>query len=443
MSWSPSRRPLDPRGSPKFTARRKVPGFRCRPFLLILLCVLWIYYGIDKRAGDFRPSGTTPDRTEGNSTISTRNEGPIRNSLPTISDDTFNSSPSRTFAAVLPVTFSSLPHLSESLSGLSAIPNLSEIHLLCPENITNTVRSVLRQTLSRAQAFDHTEFFVVLWRHEWSEVESILRVASSILSDGILILPQDALAGIDSVSRDILFSGPPSLPIPFGLRGSEVSCGTKHRGFLVARFVSPPLFLPSRLRTTNRSYFHLTSWQQLGAHFMQVEGVGGVVSPETPENASGCYPPNTPETVPLRHKHSHPFPDSSESNDLLVILVVEREDVPVLSKLACEFKSRGREVKMITYWAPPDPRKPSDLASEGCDIACTQVHGLQDPTLYQLLSRSSGVFLTVAEYSLPESPLEANAGATIIRIPRRDLPHCDWIASLWTRELRSEHSRKT
>jgi len=439
MSWSPSLESRDSRG--KLTTRRKRPGFRCRPFLLILLCVLWIYYGIGQRTRNFEPGGGTPDLEEGAFTIPTRNEASTLNSHPMIFDDIFDSLPSRTIAAVLPVTSSSLPHLSGYLSGLSTIPHLSEIHLLCPENVTNAVRKYLRQTLSRAQAFGHTEFFVTLWRHEWSEAESTLRVASGILSNHILVLSQDALASVDSVSRNILLSGPPLLPVPLGLRGSEVSCDNKYQGFSDVHFVSPPLLLPSHLRTTNQSYFHLTSWQELAAHFTQVEGVGGVVPSETPENTSSCHHLNASEMVPLHLGHSHPPSDSSEPNDALVILAEERGDIPALSKLACEFKSRGKEVELIAYGAPSGPVEPPDPTSGGCDVAYTQVHDLQDSTLYQLLGRSPGVFLTLKEYHLPpESPLEANAGATVIRIPRRDLPHCDWIASLGIRELRSEHS---
>jgi len=441
MSRSPSRRPLDSHGSPKLTARRKRPGFRCRPFLLILLCMFWVYCDIDKWTRNFEPGGGTSDLKEENLTIPTRNEASIRNSHPTIFDNTFDSLPSRTIAAILPVTSSSLPHLSGYLSGLSTIPHLSEIHLLCPENVINAVRNVLRQTLSNAHGFDHTEFFVTFWRHEWSEAESTLRVASGILSNHILVLPQDAFASVDSVSRNILLSGPPLLPVPLGLRGSEVLCDTKYQGFLAARFVVPPVLLPSRLGTTNQSYFHLTSWQELGAHFTQVEGVGGVVPPETPENMSSCNHLDASQTVSLHLGHSHSPSDSSETNDAFVILAAERGDIPAFSKLACEFKSRGKEVKLIAYGVPSSPLMPSDPTSEGCGVAYTQVHDLQDPILYQLLGRSPGVFLTLKEYRLPpESPLETNAEAAVIRIPRIDIPHCDWIASLGIRELRSEHS---
>ena len=373
--------------------------------------------------------------------IPARNEASILNLYPTIFDDVFDSPPLKTIAVVLSVTSSSLPHLSESLSGLSTIPRLNEIHLLCPENVTNAVRNELRRTLSRTQGFSHTELFVIPWRHEWSEAESALRTASSILSDGILIFPQDALASIDAIPRGILFSGPPSLPVPLGLRGSEVSCEKEYRGFLAARFVLPPLLLPSRLGTTNRSYFHLTSWEEVGIHFTQVEGVGGVVLPETPENTGRCHHLNASETVPPHLEHTYTPSDSSESNDLLVILVAERGDIPAFSEFACEYKSRGNEVKVIAYGVPSDPITPSDFASEDCDVAYTQVHDLQDPALYRLLDRTPGVFLTLKEYRLPpESLFEENTGATVIRIPRRDLFHCDWIVSLGIQELRSELS---
>jgi len=409
----------------------------------MLLCVFWIYYGINQRARNSEPGEAVSDPTEVTFTVPTGSEASIRDSHPTIFDDVFNSPPSRTIAAVLPVTSSSLPHLSESLSGLSTIPYLTEIHLLCPENTTTAVRNVLRQTLSRAQRFDHAEFFVTLWQRGWSEAESTLRVASNILSNNILILPQDPLASLDSISRSILLPGSPSLPIPLGLYGSQVSCGTTYRGFWTARFVLPPLLLPSRLGTTNQSYFHLTSWEELGAHFTQNEGVGGAISLGTPEGTSSCRHPNASETVPLGLKHSYSPSDPSEPGDLLVILVAERGDILALSKLACKFKFRGKKVKVIAYGVSLDPLRPSDPASEDCDIAYTQVHDLQDPTLYQLLGRSTSVFLMLTEYRLPsESPLEANTRATVIRIPRRDLPYCDWMASLEIRELRSEQSRK-
>ena len=443
MSWWPSRRSPDPRSSLKLTTRRKRSGLRCRLLLLVFLCVLWVYYGIDRRTRNFESSGTTSDLTEETLTIPTRNGAPTPSSHPTIFDDVFDSPPSKTIAVVLPVTSSSLPHLSESLSGLSTIPHLSEIHLLCPENVTNAVRNELRRTLSRPQGFGHTEFFVAPWRHEWSEAESALRAASSILADWILILPQDALVTVDAIPRGILFSGPPSLPVPLGLRSSEVSCERKYQGFLAARFVLPPLLLPSRLGTTDRSYFRLTSWQEVGSHFTQFEGVGGVVLSETLENPSSCHHLNASETVPLHLEHSHSPSDSSGSNNLLVILVAERGDIPAFSKFACKYQSRGNEVKVVAYGVPSDSTMASNFASEGCNVAYTQVHDLQDPALYQLLGGLQGVFLTLKEYRLPpESPFDTNTGVTVIWIPRRDLSHCDWMASLGIRELRSELSRK-
>ena len=432
MLSSPSRRPLDSQSPPNFMARGRKAWI-----LFVFLFVLWIYHGSGQWwTRKFDARGATSDRIEETFAVHTRNETSMGDSHPATLVEAYDSPLSRNVAAVLPVTSSSLSHLSETLFELSRIPYLNKIHLLLPENLTSVARNILRQALTLAQGLGHTEFFVNPWQDGRSETESALRVASNITSDGILILSPDALASIDFVSRALLLSGPPSLPVPFGLRG-EVSCGTKYQGFLAARFVVPPLLLPSPLTTANQPYFHLTSWRELGAHFTHLEGVGGVVSSETLESTSDCHRLDTP--LPLEHSHSSP--DSSESNDLIVILVAASGDIPALSKFACEFRSRGKEIKFVAYSIPSDPLKPS--AIEGCDVAYTQVHDLQDPTLYQLLGRSPGVFLTLTEYRLPpESPLEANTRATVIRIPRRDLPHCDWIASLGTRELRSEHSSR-
>ena len=399
--------------------------------------MLWVYHGFRKWTKGFELAGrrTTPDRNEGMFTLPTRDEASDRNLHPVVPDKVYQSHPSRTIAAILPVTTSSLPRLSEYLFGLSTIPYLSEVYLLCPENIADLVSHSLRQTLSRTQGFGHTEFFVTLRRDELSAAESALQVASSLLSNRTLILPQDGLAGIDSASRNILLSRPPSLPVPLGLRGSEASCGTEFQGFTAARFVSPPLLLPSRLRATNTSYFNLTSWEELGAHFTRAEGVGGVVPPTTLENADSCHDLNASETATLDLERSYPPPGSLDSHASLVILIAEGEDVPALWKLACEFQSRGTEVKVATHGIPSDSIYP---VGEGCDVSVTNLDS-QHPTFPQLFDNSPGVFLTLVEYRpLPESLLEATARETVIHIPRRDLPHCDWIASLGAWELRSE-----
>ena len=397
--------------------------------------MLWIYHGIGERTKSFEPDGKALDHTGGMSMIPTGDKTPSI-PYPTLPEDVYDFPRSPTIAAILPVTTSSLPYLSESLSELSTIPNLGEVHLLCPESIANTVRHNLRQFLSRSQGFGHTEFFVTLWRRELSVTESTLQVASSILSNRILILPQDVLAGIDSGSQSILFFGPPSLSVPLGLRGSEVSCRMEFQGFSAARFVVPPLLLPSCLGTTNQSYFHVTSWQELGAHFTQAEGVGGVVPPTTLGNTNGCHDLNASETATLDLDRSNP---SLDPNASLLILVAESGDVLALSKLACEFESRGTEVKIIAYGVLTGS---IHSAREGCKVAVTHLDP-QEPTLHQLFSRSWGVFLTLAEYRLlPESLLEVTARETVIRIPRGDLPHCDWIASLGIRELRGEKLAK-
>ena len=433
MSSSPPRRLLDPRNLPKLTIRRR-PRLRCRLFSCAFLCVFWIYYCVSQRTrNSSRRSERTPDHTP-----FTKDEVSNKSSRPTIFEDVYDPG---ALAAILPVTSSSFPRLSEKLSGLSDIPHLSEVYLICPENITSVVRHRLRQTLHQIRNFGRTEFFVTLWRHDWTEAASILEVASNILSGVILILPQDALVGIDSTSRGILFSGSPLLPVPLGLRGSGIRCDARYQGFLAARFVLPPLVLPSRLGVKNQSYFHLTSWQELGAHFTRAGGVGGVVPPGTLESTGTCDDMDTLEMVTSDFANFNP--PSNSSNALLVILAAERGDVAGLLALACEFKSRGTEVEVVAYGIPSDSDHRPDPASEGCEVAITEVRRLRDPVVAQFPGHTLGVILTLVEYHfLPESFLGANGTETVIRIPRSDLPHCDWIASLRLQELRSECSLK-
>ena len=436
MLCSLHRRLLDPRDSPRLMTRR-IFGFRRRLFLLAFLCVLWIYHSISKRARNFE-SDRSSDRTEETLMIFPRDNTSDKSSRPTTTDDDYDPPPSRPVVAVLPVTSSSLSHLSESLAGLSTIPHLNEIYLLCPGNITNAVRSGLRKTLSLTQGFNHTEFFLTLWRDEWSEAESTLRVASNILSNDILILPQDALIGIDSIARDSLFSGPPPLSVPLGLHGSGISCEPGYQGFSTAHFVLPPLLLPSRLGFMNQPYLHLTSWQELGAHFARVTGVGGVIPVKTPEKTSGCRDLGTPEAVASAMEGKELPLSSSEAKDLFVVLVAQAGDVPALSELACKFKYRGTGVQIFAGGTQSDSSTASNPTSDDCGVTFTQVPDLQDPTIYQLLGHPQSVVLTLAEYHF--SPVSLfDTWPTAIRIPRRDLPHSDWIATLGVEELRSKH----
>lgn len=421
-------------------ARWKSFKLRRKLSLLVFLFLLWIYRSLGRRTRNSESSGMA-NRTEGMYATSTRGYGSILDSHLTIPDAGDDSPYPRTIAAILPVTTSVLPHLSESLATLSTFPHLSEVHLLCPEDITGVARNSLRQSLSRLQGSGNIEFFVTRWRHEWSEAESALRVAANILSNDVLVLPQDALARVDPIFQRILFAASSLLPVPLGLSGSEISCETKYQGFLGARFVLPPLLLPSRLGTTNHSYFHLTSWQELGAHFARVEGMGGVVPHEALESTDNCQDSNASETVTVDVGR---FPsEPPESSDLLVVLVAERGDMPALSKLACKFKHRGTEVNVIAYAPPPDSIDPPDPAND-CDIVFTHVQDLHDLALHHLPGHSSGVFLTLSEYRFPlESLLGSNAWGVAIQIPRSDLPHCDWMASLGIQDLQSKHPSYT
>lgn len=436
MSLSPSRLPLDSQSSLRPIFRGKRFSLRRRIFLLVFLCVLWIYHGIGQRPKNSESGGRTPDHTERMFTIPAGDEASGRNPYPVL-NGAQDSPHSRKVAAILPVTNSSLPRLSESLSALSTVPYLNEVHLLCPASIADAVRHSLRNTLSRTQGFGHTEFFVTLWQHELSVAESTLQVASDILSDSVLILPQEGLAGIDRTSQNILLFGSSPLPVPLGLRGSEVSCGIEFRGFLAARFVLPPLILPSRLGTADQSYFHLTSWQELGTYFAQTQGVGGVVPLE---GTNTCRDRNTSEAVTLDFGDFNASPESSDDYAPLAILMAEIGDAPALFKLACEFELRGTKVKVIAYGLSSDS---IHLTRDDCNVVVTHLDP-QDSTLHQLFGRSWDVFLTLREYRfIPESLLEATPRKTVIRIPRRDLPHCDWMASLGIRELRSKTPSST
>ncbi|KAJ3923059.1 hypothetical protein F5877DRAFT_63555 [Lentinula edodes] len=370
--------------------------------------------------------------------------------------------------AILPVTENSLPNLRHILEPLvhpdTASVYLREILLVSQDRITSNLRSELFTIMSQMQFTRHIQCSIRSWKDTLSESTALIQAALTSSSEWILLLEQDGLVKLDkSIGWTLL--NPPMTALPLGPRGiclsHNVSCiPPSSDTALEASYLIPPFVMPSSLAMHAGEY--ATSWATFGAYVSSLKfkdaQVGGIVLPQpsqTTHDISWCssiehtvthdiYPrldfkslfDQWPSSSPTSGEVSDGSLSLDSSPIVFGILFLTRDDLNSFAPVACRLQQRGHTLQISLYdgnssQAPP---KLGFLEHSMCILSYRALSADEPPAAWlDGLDGHPEVIVTLSEMT---DPLNGCSSTSIIRLPREDLAHTQWMSSLTSHEWR-------
>ncbi|THH32025.1 hypothetical protein EUX98_g2162 [Antrodiella citrinella] len=376
--------------------------------------------------------------------------------------------------AILPVTHLSMTPMLSTLSVILRNPGrITDIVLLCPASIQATVRHALRHLLYASDVLIYVDIDLSVWQPEVDAESAMMGIARQLSARAFLFLDSDGLT--DLKSRNIGFlTSPPIFTLPLGPRASDVSGNDfvcfASRTHATAGFLAPPFVLPAELIPLHNPEIDpkLGFWGSLGKKLSNNTGTAGVVYGTVQAGSYICS---------SEHKHTTfsssnditPYPDQQpfidgpylHGDDLGTFMFVfpSVKDLRMLYPVICRLQEEGHHTFSIVSPEEKETFVPVDVESEAfshledCDIDITIV-----PDADTLDDMATSLWDWIVSLPLPPDivvlpdqrhvtldALEIMRGrhrdfdAPLIRIPRADLPYCDWMGSLSLEEWLNWH----
>ncbi|KAK0467366.1 uncharacterized protein EV420DRAFT_1508285 [Desarmillaria tabescens] len=278
---------------------------------------------------------------------------------------------------------------------------------------------------------------------------AVLRVASQVVTDWVLLLDDTALSTISVEIRAVLLN-PPHSSIPVGPRGFRTSCVAPSRVPEKASYLVPPFVMPRTLAysTSRASDSHF--WRDFGTHiaFITNREHGGVVLPFSPgKDPAWCRPPKgfgaLDSLVNIPHLPSNSSVDSTprcsvvedrQLQPVFIILFPTLSDLQTFASVPCQLQRKGFLVYAAVYsLVVTSPSSKQSFSHGSCVIQYSILSEPQDYSLqvYRIFGRPPDIVLSLNELEL------ATTSATRVRLPRRDLPYCVWMGALSFSEWRN------
>ncbi|KAJ7449542.1 hypothetical protein FB451DRAFT_1287240 [Mycena latifolia] len=347
--------------------------------------------------------------------------------------------------AILPITQTSLTTLQDTLSPfLGPASCVSRVLVVCPESLLLPARAAIRQVVRSAlENVNHPDVSLHPWSGGGDPAAVVLQIAAHASTEWLLILDDTGLSGLSDRTRDMLLC-PVAADLPVGPRGviaapGNRSCALPSPETLPASYLLPPFTLPSSLIQQVHE-----DWSDLGraiSHARQ-DQLGGVVRGYGDPDTNWCNGicPRTPmdqleATFFSTPFMQDPFPTSRDlRHGLFVFLLPNIDDLRLVLQVLCRLYETGHFVKILLY---TDSGPPSEIrsTSASCHIhydtlAYHKAGGSVYPRIYDWLDRierDADIIFTVSE---PATQAVTSERATLVRIPREDLRHVDWMGSL-------------
>jgi hypothetical protein len=382
---------------------------------------------------------------------------------------------SHSLTAILPLTVKSLPALDHILeSFFDHPPELHEVIVTCPGSILASTRRIVRKvvSLTSTKGRRHPEFSLHSWIDGMDQATGVLHMAALHAStEWVLLLDERGLQSMDSQNKALLLT-PHAVPFPVGPRGvvstpTNISCLMPSKTPQAASYLIPPLVIPSVLIQEETLHSHVSGvWVALGERMLESSQgmLGGVVigfqgTEDWCPIALSTHHSSLLVLDTMNGSHN-PGNVSKRYSGRFVIIFPSVDDLRLFSFVACSLQSAGHLVQVVIYTTGRDYK---DMGSPTARILVAPDCRLQyeiapldvlacpsDPSydksvvsewMNDFYDRPDAV-VTVAEKDKFNTHLstileQSGRGSPIIRIPRTDLPYCQWMISLSLEEWRS------
>ncbi|KAF7370755.1 Succinate dehydrogenase [ubiquinone] iron-sulfur subunit, mitochondrial [Mycena sanguinolenta] len=331
--------------------------------------------------------------------------------------------------AVLPVTSTSILTLRNTLSPVLNSPScVSKVLVVCPESLLAQARLAVRLAVRDAPESDHhPDISLSPWNGD--PVAAVLHAVPQLSTERILLLDDTGFSGLSDRTREMLLC-PIAADLPVGPRGvtgsaGNLSCALPSIEIRPASYLLPPFFLPSSL--VQEVY---EDWADLGhaVSGSREDRLGGILRGLGDPDSNWCNIPQyrTSYVADLfTPSSSDPF---STKGGLFVFLLPDINTLRVLLQFVCRVQESGNSIKILLY------SEPRTLLGQTHNFNCrvqydaTSVTGYPTiPDWLDRLEREAEVIFTVDE---PATQAARSERATIVRIPRDDLPYAYWMGSL-------------
>ncbi|EPQ56436.1 hypothetical protein GLOTRDRAFT_128380 [Gloeophyllum trabeum ATCC 11539] len=353
--------------------------------------------------------------------------------------------------AVLPVSTGSLTRLQDTLLDILHAPSsLREVILATPQELARDVRQVLWELTSNLPGRNYPEVSLHVVKTSSNTVANIVESAVDASTDWLLLLDENELTGTDSLTRDMLLN-PRALPLPHGpngqLRGApNVSCHSIPWLPQQATFLTPPMVIGSMVLSRGLGDFSVRTWEDLGnlVSHSHMDMVGGLLVGRGTSCSSQISPVPGLAASKQEQEQRLDLPaelgqvvDSGVSGRFAVILETA-DDLRLFSNVLCRLQADSRQVHILLF-RESDGRDnhaafacdlPYDILSwSSFDIFPRFAHWLgSSPTPDVVISSSDNATITTYMREIVEN-LGSDQPA-LIRLPRADLPYCDWLGAL-------------
>ncbi|KAJ6581330.1 hypothetical protein B0H19DRAFT_1114751 [Mycena capillaripes] len=351
--------------------------------------------------------------------------------------------------AVFPVTLTSLPTLRNTLSSLaSPVSCASKVLVVCPEVLLSQARTAIRQAVRSVPAGsdNHPDISLYPWPSE-PAASVLYAAATQVSTKWLLLLDDTGFSGLSNRALGTLLC-PVAADLPIGPRGvigspGNWSCAPPSPETRPASYLLPPFVLPGSLVREIHE-----DWSDLGQAISQSrkDRLGGVVRGFGDPDSNWCQDPPFRASTHAGQHDTIPFPQDAFSMDsypdgLFVFLLPNFNDLHLISQLVCRLHKSGYSIKILLY---SESHTASGMreAYSSCHLQYNTMRNTERnvyPMIHDWLDRLErevDIIFTVRE---PATQPVRSDHAKIVRIPRDDLMHVDWMGSLSLTEWKNWH----
>ncbi|KDR65732.1 hypothetical protein GALMADRAFT_1220405 [Galerina marginata CBS 339.88] len=400
--------------------------------------------------------------------------------------------PPQSLIAILPVVSGSL-HRTPDLLGPFLVPqtHVREVIVVCPETILAGVRGILQQTFASLGSAGHPDITLRPSQDFLDTTTTILRAAADVTTDYVLVMDEKGLTETPQYMLSSLLN-PPTVSLPFGPEGELLSnYPSTHFPPLgqigLAKYLRPPFVVPPSLISSfeqDPPACDFGSWQDIGMCIAshRLDALGGIVllaesTPPTPSSMTL----NEPIVRLKRQRRScdNPAINTTNSDDTaisfasapfevppgprvrFIFFFPTRDDLQRASPLICalQLKNEGGRIRVLVYndeyikatkveWETEfiqtlqcvvkydilTGRTPLSFTTSGSALLS---NWLGDPYFRVDIIVSLQEIDALVAFLLSEAKSSIFCGSTIIRIPRLDLHHTQWMSSLSLEEWKN------